>query len=189
MSTKDYAGRSRATTRTAKRKRKPAKRVNPKQRVLFHGPSFAVGALVGAAIVILTAYGPELFEVPQSTADTADVDETPAPALEFEFPDLLKNSEVKADPKPYAVPEQLKNNADREYHIQAASFRNHPDADKLRARLLLENLPAQTSSNDVNGQVWYRVVVGPFPRRVEAERAMTRLREQGLTAIWMNNRN
>jgi cell division protein FtsN len=185
---KDYAGRGRAPTK-AKRKRKPAKRVSPKQRVIFHGPSFAVGALVGAAIVILTAYGPELFEVPQVTQNTTATDERAAPALEFDFPDLLKNSQVVADPEPYAVPEELQSTANRSYRIQAASFRNHTDAEQLRARLLLENLPAQTSTSDVSGQVWHRVVVGPFPRRVEAERAMTRLREQGLTAMWMNDRN
>ena len=88
------------------KKRQPAKRVSPKARVLFHGPSFATGALVGAAIVILTAYGPELLQVQDSPADTAKTDTSDAQPLQFTFPDALKHSEVAPDPEPYAVPEE-----------------------------------------------------------------------------------
>ena len=44
---KDFAGRGRAAPKQRKKNR-PARRVSPKQRVLFHGPSFATGALVFA---------------------------------------------------------------------------------------------------------------------------------------------
>lgn len=182
---KDFAGRTSSSARgsSRKNKRKPAKRVSPRQRVLFHGPSFATGALVGAAIVILTAYGPELLQIPESTAPATEDSAGQRQPLEFTFPEALKNSEVKADPEPYAVPEEQQQSLDRVYNIQAASFRSRTDADQLRARLLLENLPASTAASRVNGQTWYRVVVGPINGRIEADRAMTRLREQGLSAI------
>ena len=112
-----------------------------------------------------------------------DAPQQAARALEFTFPDTLKNSEVAADPEPYAVPEQQRQRLESVYNIQAASFRSKADADQLRARLLLENLPARTASSRVSGQTWYRVVVGPFQGQREADRAMTRLREQGLSAI------
>ncbi len=181
---KDFAGRTSSSARASSRKtkRKPTKQANPRQRVLFHGPSFATGALVGAAIVILTAYGPELLQVPESQPPLTEANREPPP-LEFTFPDALQNSEVKADPEPYAVPAEQRQNLDRIYNIQAASFRNKSDADQLRARLLLENLPARTAASRVNGQTWYRVVVGPITGRLDADRAMTRLREQGLSAI------
>jgi len=183
---KDFAGRTRGTSAGGKRKtttRSGANRSQARPRVLFHGPSFATGALVGAAVVILTAYGPELLQVKDSPPAAVEPAAVERPALEFTFPDTLRNSEVKADPEPYAVPEEERQNLERVYSIQAASFRDKRDADQLRARLLLENLPAATSASRVNGQTWYRVVVGPFNGRREADRAMTRLREQGLSAI------
>ncbi len=183
---KDFAGRG---SKKPVKKRKPARRATPQQRVFFHGPSFTSGALVGAAIVILAAYGPELLEsqAPESAPAESAIAETPT--IEFEFPDLLKESEVQPDPEPYAVPEEMRSDAEGSFTIQAASFRELRDAENLRASLLLENLPAQTVRSDVNGARWYRVVVGPFERRVDADRAMTRLRQQGLTAIRKNNQN
>ena len=183
---KDFARRAGSSTGRGSRntkKRQPAKRVSPKARVLFHGPSFATGALVGAAIVILTAYGPELLQMSDTAPAAAEADTTHPQPLEFTFPDALKHSEVAADPEPYAVPEEQKQSLHSIYSIQAASFRNKEDADQLRARLLLQNMQARTAASRVNGQTWYRVVVGPFQGRLEADRAMTRLREQGLSAI------
>ena len=73
--------------------------------------------------------------------------------------------------------------------IQAASFRDKLDADQLRAQLLLQDMPAVTSVTDASGSTWHRVVVGPFPRKVEANRAMTALREQNLSPMWLNSYN
>ena len=185
---KDFAGRGRATT-NKRAKRKPNKRSTAKQRVLFHGPSFSSGALVGAAIIILAAYGPELIEINETPANTTPPELADQPRVEFEFPDLLRNMEVTADPEPYAVPAEKRSDAPATYSIQAASFKSRRDAEILRAKLLLDDLPAKTTSSEVKGQVWYRVVVGPFQRRVEADRAMTRLREQKLSAIRINNHN
>ena len=186
--TKDFAGRGRSGNRKPA-KRKPTRRVSPKQRVLFHGPSFAAGALVGAAIVILAAYGPELFPIEEGTPVAVPAERTATPTVEFEFEELLKNMEVKPDPEPYAVPPEKSSDAPGSFSIQAASFKRRDDAERLRARLLLEDLQAATRASDVDGQRWYRVVVGPFDRRLDADRAMTRLRELNLSAMRINNHN
>jgi cell division protein FtsN len=174
---KDFAARG-------PRRRAPSgkpRRKSPQRSVVFHGPSFSSGAIVGAAIVILAAYAPELLrdrpvetqlDSPPRTADAS-------PKVKFEFPDILRETEVQTDPETYKVPEQK----ERIYLIQAASFRNKRDADQLRAELLLNDLPAVTSVSDSG---WHRVVVGPFPRRVEANRAMTALRERDLSPMWLN---
>ena len=57
---KDFAGRGGGARKT-KRRAAPRK-TSPSKRVLFHGPSFSAGALVGAAIVILAAFAPELMQ-------------------------------------------------------------------------------------------------------------------------------
>lgn len=185
---KDFAGRS----RTDGRKRKPRKttpRKNAHQRILFHGPSFGFGALVSAAIVILAAYGPEFLG--RNSSPPTDVVKTAnqAPVIDFEFDELLKNSVVKSDPKPYAVPEQTKLEALKPKYFQAASFRNNSDAEELRAKLILDNLPARTTPKKVDGTQWYRVIVGPFSSTRDANRGLNRLRERGLPATPVNNAN
>ncbi|MEE4281440.1 MAG: SPOR domain-containing protein [Pseudomonadales bacterium] len=189
--TKDFAGR---TSRAAKpkkhvQKRKPA----APARVFFHGPSFTTGALVGAAIVILAAYAPDYLSENSkagATSVTTAADQAgPTQPMQFDFPDMLRDTEVLADPEPYAVPSTSSSDQPDVWHIQAASFREKADADALRARLLLDNLPATTEVSSANGSQWHRVVLGPFARRVDANRAMTRLREQGISGMWLNNHN
>ena len=56
---KDFAGRSSTARRKPSKPKNRRGAVSPKARVLFHGPSFSSGAIVGGAIVILAAYAPE----------------------------------------------------------------------------------------------------------------------------------
>ncbi|HCD28008.1 MAG TPA: hypothetical protein DER02_10835 [Gammaproteobacteria bacterium] len=180
---KDFA---RKTTRPAPKKsaqRKRRETITPtKQRLVFHAPSFSSGLVVGALVVILIAYAPEIVEQSVGPLETQESATTKQPRVKFEFPQLLSQSEIAADPNSYQVPEPK---ANQTFRIQAASFRNHGDAEKLRAQLLLQNLPIQVDKMTIKGQEWHRVVVGPFERRVEAQRAMTKLREQNLAAIWL----
>jgi cell division protein FtsN len=75
--------------------------------------------------------------------------------------------------------------AEREtFTLQAASFRSRDDADRLRATLLLLDLPATTTISSLPSGVWYRVTVGPFDDRGQAESALSRLRENNISAIW-----
>lgn len=170
--------------------RKPArqKSVRPraptKNKINFHAPSFSSGTLVGAAIVLIAAYAPEIIGSNNADSNRAAV-VSQMPEISFEFPDLLKNNEVAANPETYSAPPI---DADRKniYRIQVASFRNATDADVLRAKLLLSDLPSSIQSSKVSGETWYRVVVGPFEKQAIAQRAMTRLRQQNFTAIWIN---
>jgi cell division protein FtsN len=194
---KDYAGRGRAASKTQRNKKKqPAKRRSSQnRRVLFHGPSFSSGALIGAAVVIIAAYAPELLNEASDNSSTAEqaglgaTDPAAETKLKFEFPDMLRDTEVATNPDTYKVPAQQTTPPAGGYHIQAASFRSERDAEQLRARLLLLDLPTQRSVNDDTGPTWHRVVVGPFARKVEADRAMTKLREQNLSPMWLNSHN
>lgn len=186
---KDYAARGPTRTPTSKQRKKKTKpRSKSAKRVLFHGPSFSSGAIVGGAIVVLAAYAPELLG-PEPTAEEQETEKVSRPIVEFEFPKVLRENEVVADPTAYEVPEPEPGTAPSFFTIQAASFRNGADAETLRADLLLNDLPAQIDTRLVSDTVWFRVTVGPFPRKVEADRAMTKLREMRLIPIWLNNHN
>ncbi|HEX7037627.1 MAG TPA: SPOR domain-containing protein [Pseudomonadales bacterium] len=157
---------------------------SPVRRTLFHAPSFSAGVVMGAAVVLGAAYLPELLGGENPAEPTAPAAAAPEPELTFEFDDLLRNSRVTADPDIYATDPEPAAAADEEILLQAASFRSREDAERLRAALLLMDLPATTSSITLSSGLWYRVTVGPFERKVEAERALTRLREKNIAAIW-----
>jgi cell division protein FtsN len=88
-----------------------------------------------------------------------------------------------AQPTPPPAPAENAPAAAASYMLQAASFRSRADADRLRAELLLLDLPATTGEVNVGGSVWYRVTVGPFPDQPSVDVARDRLRERNLTAI------
>ena len=187
---KDFAARAASPSRKKKSRRTPARKASPKARVLFHGPSFSSGAIVGAAIILLAVYAPEILQH-SGVADSATVDTRSgedSPSLTFEFTEILSSSEVKAQPENYAPPKPPPDAVPDEWNIQAASFKASRDADQLRAQLILESLPVAVEKRWVGNDPWYRVVVGPFDDKVFADRALTRLREMGLTPIWLNNR-
>ena len=181
----------RANRRPQNRRPPPRSRraSSPVRRTLFHAPSFSAGVILGAVIVLGAAYLPEF--VAGRDAAAGDPATTPAaepaapPQLTFEFDDLLKNSRVTADPEPYASePAGSEAGPDEEIVLQAASFRSRDDAERLRAALLLMDLPAATSDITIRTGRWYRVTVGPYTNPVEAQRALTRLREKDIAAMW-----
>lgn len=164
----------------------------------FHAPSFSGGMILGALLVLGGAYLPELLPYvmanesnPRAAASTSESSPADTQAeVRFEFDDMLRNAEVDADGSLYVDPKvaaEAKANPD-EYLLQAASFRSADDADALRARLLLLSLPAATDIVALASGRWYRVTVGPFASRTEAQRAVTELRERDLAPMWIKRK-
>lgn len=149
---------------------------------------------MGAVMVLGVAYLPELLGSPMwQAADGAGAPATAgaetaagageAPQVEFEFDDLLRNSRVAANPEPYVSEPATERSEPERILLQAASFRDRDDADRLRAQLLLIDLPAATEAITLSNGAWYRVTVGPFDSQVKAQRALTQLREMNIAAI------
>lgn len=198
----------RAGARRLRAGAKPRRAASPIRRTLFHAPSFSAGVIMGAVVVLGFGYLPELMsaDAPQAATGGAAPAAEAKPQLTFEFDDLLRNSQVIADPEPYRsdpppaatpAPAGTPNDAatatagtasaptpSAEYLLQAASFRSRNDAERLRAALLLMDLPAATHAISLDSGVWYRVTVGPFDTETTAQRALTRLRENDIAAIW-----
>ena len=61
------------------------------------------------------------------------------------------------------------------YFIQAGAFRTPEDAEQQRARLLLLGVQAKVSEREQAGRTVYRVRVGPFDKKDDADRAKARL--------------
>ena len=170
--------------RKTNRSKSPSTRKNKKSNGLMHGPSFIIGLLVGAAMVLIGSYAPELLQGTAVAVNTPTVE--PEQPLEFEFPKLLAESEVATNTQPYAsdLPAN-QDTAPAEFLIQAASFRDADDAETLRAQLLLQDLPVDMTRVSLPDGNWYRVIVGPYDSQTRAIRALTKLREQDLRAIML----
>jgi len=190
--TKDFANRGQSAKPAKKRSRPSARtaRATPtrgKKTASFHGPSFSSGAIFGAVLVLLAAYLPEWLETPPGSKEQAATNAPVAPSVTFEFPDILKDREIPVDTSPYQTESSKQSDKPNSYKVQAASFRDRGEADELRANLLLSNLPADVVISDGDTGRWFRVTLGPFDRRVDANRALTKLRERGISGIVLNN--
>ena len=64
-----------------------------------------------------------------------------------------------------------------EYWIQAASFTSRGRADDLKQGLADRGIAALISVKDISGKSWYRVRVGPYSAKAEAEGWMGRLKD------------
>lgn len=70
-----------------------------------------------------------------------------------------------------------------QYFVQAGAFRAVEEAEQMRARLSLMGLQARVSEREQAGRVVYRVRLGPFDRREDAEKAGERLESAGVSAV------
>ncbi|MDO8313178.1 MAG: SPOR domain-containing protein [Sideroxyarcus sp.] len=68
------------------------------------------------------------------------------------------------------------------YFVQAGSFQNADDAEKLKAKLALAGMEASVQKADVPGKgVWYRVRLGTYKGLAEANSAIANLKQNGIS--------
>ncbi|MDE0054539.1 MAG: SPOR domain-containing protein [Gammaproteobacteria bacterium] len=152
--------------------------------------SFAAGLIAGVAVCMVTVY---LIGVPESadqgSADTQGVPEDsgddPDGAQRFEFFESLPAAEVPTDTEPYKTLTPGGYVPPSEYLVQAGSFRDEDDANRLRARLMLTGMDADITINTLDQEdgTWHRVVVGPFTSRENAEKMVASLQEHEVSPI------
>ena len=68
------------------------------------------------------------------------------------------------------------------YFVQAGAFTRSEDAEQQRARLAMIGQGAKITEREQAGRTVYRVRLGPFPARSEADALQVRLQEQGIEA-------
>lgn len=163
----------------AKKSRAPARR-----SASSNSNSQTPGWLFFVAGVVLGAFAASFYFIKNPTIAPAPK-ETPKPKVEenktpkprFDFYKLLQESETIVpasetinEEKP--APDQSKT----EYILQVGSFPKADDADKLRAQLIMINLDARIEKVEIRkGEIWHRVVVGPFNTQAELTTARSQL--------------
>lgn len=165
---------------------------------------FVIGALVGlfAAFLFYLKGGDLLPPRPAPTPQARAVApaETPAPRLRqpakprpkalpkprFEFYTMLPEMEISVSDIEVAPARPAREEArdDGEFLLQVASFRQLPEADRLKAQLALLGMEAHIQSVAIDGKdTWHRVRTGPYSTLRDLEKTRNRLREEGLRPI------
>ncbi|MCB1694247.1 MAG: SPOR domain-containing protein [Pseudomonadales bacterium] len=146
--------------------------------------------LTGLATGLLSAFLFYLWRDVPIDPEAAAIVEKPSPELaappademKWDFYDIFPKSEVPVEE--YAKDGSKSAVATPSvYLLQAGSFRNQSDADRLRAELILLGMDVIIKPVTTEGQTWHRVLVGPVKSDLEADRLRRRLAEQNIASI------
>ena len=144
-----------------------------------------IGVLFSGAQKEGTGFGSGLKELFSKEPPTEGSDEAIVALIEdksvdktFSFYDILPDGDQFM---PEDLPESKPNNiSNRDYFLQAASFINQTDAEKLRASLALKGYRSVTQARTSKGVLLYRVRLGPYADKRKAKTAKTKLQRIGV---------
>jgi cell division protein FtsN len=187
---------TRASTRDYKRRRKPS-------LALWKMREFGMGALVG---IILAGSGTVfILNARQHEAAVREKNEAPRPdphrkassdpeatgtaikGEKYDFYEMLPNFEVVVPEKDKDVKRDLPATANVErpgvYVLQAGSYRNEADADRVRAQLSMQGIDAKVQRVSVDSDVWHRVRIGPINKLDQLNRLRKQLQAADVDAL------
>ncbi|AHL74019.1 cell division protein [Stutzerimonas stutzeri] len=75
-----------------------------------------------------------------------------------------------------------------QFFLQAGSFRKKPDAEKVRAQIILLGQDVRVENVTVRDEDWYRVLVGPFANRELLGQAQKTLAASGYNNLLLQQR-
>jgi len=157
---------------------------------------------VGLALGLATALGVHVYDrfdfekrqrIPPSPAEVQNKNKKPAPASQrtepqdqLDFYENLPKFEV-------VVPEREKDvrrntsgapvDKPGAYVLQAGSYRNYADADRVKALLALQGMTSKVEKVTIEADTWHRVRVGPIRDLRQLEDMRRKLREAQINAI------
>lgn len=162
----------------AKKGRAPARRTSSSSDGAATPPWlwFVAGLVMGAfAASLYFIKNPTTAPAPKEEPKPK-VTENKTPKPRFDFYKLLQESETIVPASEPINEEKPAQQQATEYILQVGSFPSADDADKLRAQLILINLDAHIEKVEIRkGEIWHRVVVGPFATQAALTTARTQL--------------
>jgi len=165
--------------------KKPQRRSMNATRLREFGAGVVVGAVLtggvfiymkGASKAVAELPRPEPQRAPATDPESGEAGEKPE---SYDFYEMLPKFEVVVPEKDKEVKRDLPSGqVDRPgvYVLQAGSYRNLADAERVRAQLKLQGVDAQVQRVAVDNDVWHRVRVGPIKDLVELNRVRNQLR-------------
>ncbi len=122
-------------------------------------------------------------ELPETEAGDSAAEE---PAKAYDFYDMLpkfevvvpeKDKEIRPDTK--SVPETRRGT----YVLQAGSYKNFADADRVRAKLALQGVESKVQKVSVDNDTWHRIRIGPISKLDELNRLRQILRKADVDVL------
>ena len=92
--------------------------------------------------------------------------------------EALKTAELET-----LLPSSERNNVVTRYYVQLGAFSSERNADRMRAETILEGYTQQTIFVNTVGPGLHRVLIGPFDRKTQAERAIVDTTARGLSGL------
>jgi len=99
----------------------------------------------------------------------------PKPKEEWTYLDELENKHVEVD-----IPDVVATRAPQQYQLQCASFRQESQANQMKAVIAFQGLEAQVRQIEGTSGTWYKVILGPYERKRDAERKRHTLQNAGI---------
>jgi len=180
------------------------KRNQKRSLELWRMRDFGMGALVGiilagaASVYIMSsrqhdaAVAREKSDGPRPdphrlAASDPEAAATAATGEKYDFYQMLPNFEVVVPEKDKEVKRDLPAAARVErpgvYVLQAGSYRNEADADRVRAQLAMQGIEAKVQRVAVDADVWHRVRIGPITKLDELNRLRRQLQAADVDAL------
>lgn len=116
----------------------------------------------------------------------------PAPAsqeseTQFDFYEMLPKFEVVIPEKDGTAPRNSASGGTVDkpgaYVLQAGSFRNPADADRVRALIALQGVESKIQKVTVDTDTWHRVRIGPITNLQKLEETRSKLRQAQIEAL------
>jgi cell division protein FtsN len=162
------------------------------------------GIVIGLLLGLLVAAGVHIYHRGLATEaakrDVAVTTTVPAPAPKpvakpkpenpetpFEFYDRLRTLEVVIPENERQVsrlpPPTKKGEKAPIYMLQAGSFRNVADAERVRAKLALQGVEANIQKVTIDNDIWHRVRVGPISDPDQLVRTRNKLKTANIDSL------
>ena len=111
---------------------------------------------------------------------------TEEPANSYDFYDRLPKFEVVVPEKEKDVRPDIKSVPETRrgtYVLQAGSYKNFADADRVRAQLALQGVESKVQKVTVDNDTWHRIRIGPISKLDELNRLRQILRKSDVDVL------
>jgi cell division protein FtsN len=118
-------------------------------------------------------------------AESAD-SATEEPAKSYAFYDMLPKFEVVVPEKEKDIRPDIKSVPETRrgtYVLQAGSYKNFADADRVRAQLALQGVESKVQKVSVDNDTWHRIRIGPISKLDELNRLRQILRKADVDVL------
>jgi len=164
-------------------------------------PWLVAGFVVGLALGLSVALAVYLYDrrpaarVAQQSSPIAAEETPPAPEpapasqqseTQYDFYEMLPKYEVVIPEQDGRVQQPSRSAPVRKpgaYILQAGSFRNYADADRMRALIAMQGVESKIQKVTIDNDTWHRVRIGPITNLQKLEETRSKLRQARVEAL------